>query len=201
MGEDFARAFVSFFVIIDPIGNLVVFHLMTSHMAVRQQVQVALMAVVAAGLMLVIFALSGLEVLDFLNISESGFRVAAGLLLLIPAYRMVSQGAFFEPPAEAAPAAVDIALVPFATPLMAGPGALASAASLSDQLGAVEAIAGVWSVLAISFVAFVASHRLFGLFGPSAFRLLTRLVGILLVAIAVDFIIGGLQESFPGLTQ
>ncbi len=201
MGDDFARAFVSFFVMIDPVGNLVVFHLMTSRMSSRQQVQVALLAAATAGLMLVLFALVGLEVLDFLNISEPGFRIAAGLLLLIPAYRMVSQGAFYEPAAEAAPAPPDIALVPFATPLMAGPGALAAAASLSDQLGEAETIAGFSSVLAISFVAYVASHRLFGLFGASAFRLMTRLVGILLVAIAVDFIVGGLQESFPGLTN
>jgi multiple antibiotic resistance protein len=199
MGDDFARAFVSFFVIIDPVGNLVVFHLMTSHMALRQQVQVAAVAVLAAGTMLVLFAVAGLDVLDFLNISEPGFRVAAGLLLLIPAYRMVSQGAFYEAPAEAAPEPIDVALVPFATPLMAGPGALAAAASLSDELGQAETLAGVWCVLAISFGAFVASHRLFAVFGASAFRLMTRLVGILLVAISVDFIIGGFQESFPGL--
>ncbi|MEO6197549.1 MAG: MarC family protein, partial [Dehalococcoidia bacterium] len=66
MPDDFARAFITFFVIIDPVGNLVVFHLMTSHMVLRQQAQVAAMAVVAAGLMLMLFALAGLDVLNFL---------------------------------------------------------------------------------------------------------------------------------------
>jgi multiple antibiotic resistance protein len=199
MGEDFARAFITFFVIIDPVGNLVVFHLMTSRMHVRQQVQVAALAAAAAGLMLMLFALGGLDVLEFLDISEPAFRIAAGLLLLIPAYRMVTQGAFYEPPAEAAPGPMDVALVPFATPLMAGPGALAAAASLSEQLGEGATLAGIWAVLAISFVAYVASHWLFRLLGASVFRLMTRLVGILLVAISVDFVIEGLQESFPGL--
>ncbi|MEO7667189.1 MAG: MarC family protein, partial [Dehalococcoidia bacterium] len=139
--------------------------------------------------------------LNFLNISEPAFRVAAGLLLLIPAYRLVTQGTFYEPAAEATPAPVDIALVPFATPLMAGPGALAAAASLSDQLGEGTALAGIWSVLAISFAAYVGSHWLFRMLGASVFRLMTRLVGILLVAISVDFVIEGLQESFPGLVN
>ena len=199
MGDDLARAFVSFFVIIDPVGNLVVFHLMTARMASRQQLEVAAIAVLAAGLLLVVFALAGEEVLDFLNISPEAFRVAAGLLLLIPAYRMVSQGYFFEPAAEASPAPIDIALVPFATPLMAGPGSLAAATSFADELGTVETIAGIWLVLAISFVTYVTSHRIFDLLGATTFRLLTRLVGILLVAISVDFIITGLQASFPGL--
>lgn len=201
MPDDFARAFITFFVIIDPVGNLVVFHLVTSHMVLRQQAQVAAMAVVAAGLMLMLFALAGLDVLNFLNISEPAFRVAAGLLLLIPAYRLVTQGTFYEPAAEATPAPVDIALVPFATPLMAGPGALAAAASLSDQLGEGTTLAGIWSVLAISFAAYVGSHWLFRMLGASVFRLMTRLVGILLVAISVDFVIEGLQESFPGLVN
>jgi multiple antibiotic resistance protein len=144
---------------------------------------------------------AGSEVLEFLDISEPGFRVAAGLLLLIPAYRMVSQGRFYEPAAEAEPQPLDIALVPFATPLMAGPGSLAAATSFTDRVGTAETIIGVWLVLAISFVAFVSAHRLFELLGASSLRLLTRLVGILLVAISVDFIIAGLQESFPALVE
>lgn len=199
MGDDLARAFVSFFVIIDPVGNLVVFHLMTSRMAFRQQAEVAALAAVAAGVMLVIFALAGEDVLDFLNISPEAFRVAAGLMLLIPAYRMVSQGQFYESAAEASPAPIDIALVPFATPLMAGPGSLAAATSFADDLGAAETIGGIVLVLCVSFAAYVSSHSLFNLLGASTFRLLTRIVGMLLVAISIDFIISGLQASFPGL--
>ena len=84
---------------------------------------------------------------------------------------------------------------------MAGPGALAAAASLSDLLGEGATLAGIWSVLAISFAAYVGSHWLFRMLGASVFRLMTRLVGILLVAISVDFVIEGLQESFPGLVN
>lgn len=201
MGEDLTRTFVAFFVIIDPVGNLVVFNLMTGSMSSRQRLEVAAIAVLAAGTMLVAFAVGGQEVLEFLNISDAAFRIAAGALLLIPAYRMVTQGRFFEPAVEANPKPVDVALVPMATPLMAGPGALAAATSLSQSVGRSETIAAVVLVLLVSFVAFVSAERVFGLLGESNMRLLTRLVGIILVAIAVQFVIEGLQASLPGLAE
>ena len=203
MGEDLARTFVAFFVIVDPVGNLVVFNVLTSKMALRQRVQVAAIAVLAAAAMLIAFALGGHDVLDFLDISDPAFQVAAGALLLIPAYRMVTQGHFLPPAPEDAPETepADIALVPLATPLMAGPGALASATSLSQSSGRGETIAAIVLVLCISFAAYVSAERVFRLLGASTLRLVTRIVGIILVAIAIQFIIEGLQDSFPGLTE
>ena len=200
MGEDLTRTFVAFFVIIDPVGNLVVFNLLSGGMSSRQRLEVAAIAVLAAGTMLVAFALGGQEVLDFLDISDAAFRIAAGGLLLIPAYRMVTQGRFFELAVEEDPKPVNVALVPLATPLMAGPGALA-AASLSQSVGRGETIAAIFLVLLVSFGAFVAAERVFGLLGESTLRLLTRLVGIILVAIAVQFVIDGMQVSFPGIAE
>ncbi len=201
MGEDLTRTFVAFFVIIDPVGNLVVFNVLSGSMSPRQRLEVAAIAVLAAGTMLVAFAVGGQQVLDFLNISDAAFRIAAGALLLIPAYRMVTQGRFLEPAVEDDPKPVDVALVPLATPLMAGPGALAAATSLSQSVGREETIAAIVLVLLVSFVSFVAAERVFGLLGESTMRLLTRLVGIILVAIAVQFVIEGLQASFPGLVE
>ncbi|MCH7616716.1 MAG: MarC family protein [Chloroflexi bacterium] len=201
MGEDLTRTFVAFFVIIDPVGNLVVFNVLSGSMSSRQRLEVAAIAVLAAGTMLVAFAVGGQEVLEFLNISDAAFRIAAGALLLIPAYRMVTQGRFLETAAEENPKPVDVALVPLATPLMAGPGALAAATSLSQSVGHEETITAIVLVLLVSFVAFIAAERVFGLLGESTMRLLTRLVGIILVAIAVQFVIEGLQVSFPGLAE
>jgi multiple antibiotic resistance protein len=203
MGEDLARTFVAFFVIVDPIGNLVVFNLMTGKMTLAQRVQVATIAVGAAGTMLVAFALGGHEILEFLDISDPAFQVSAGALLLIPAYRMVTSGYFLPPTSESGERhePVDVALVPLATPLMAGPGALASATSLSQSVGRGETIGAILLVLSVSFMGFVSAERVFGLLGSSTLRLLTRLVGIILVAIAVQFVIEGLQESFPGIVE
>ena len=201
MVEDLTRTFVAFFVIIDPVGNLVVFNVLSGSMSSRQRLEVAAIAVLAAGTMLAAFAVGGQEVLEFLNISDAAFRIAAGALLLIPAYRMVTQGRFLETAAEENPKPVDVALVPLATPLMAGPGALAAATSLSQSVGHEETITAIVLVLLVSFVAFIAAERVFGLLGESTMRLLTRLVGIILVAIAVQFVIEGLQVSFPGLAE
>ena len=196
--DDIARAFVSFFVIVDPVGNVVVFHLLTSRLSAASRWQVAAISVTAAGGMLIAFSLGGAEVLDFLDISQGAFRTAAGILLLIPAYRLVSQGAYMAVAETETPRPVDIALVPLATPLMAGPGALAAATSFSERIGRGDTIAGIVLVVAVSFLTFVAAERIFGFLGESALRLLTRLVGMLLVAIAIEFIIEGLQASFPG---
>jgi multiple antibiotic resistance protein len=186
-----AQAIVSFFAIIDPVGNILVFHLFTQHFDSRQKLIAASIAVVAAFVMLAAFSLGGQEVLAFLGISPQSFRVAAGLLLLPPAYRLVTEG---EPlPAdnvhEAEP--LDFALVPLATPLIAGPGALAATTSFSEGVGVETTLAAIAVVLAATFAAFLAAEWLFRVAGATVLRLLSRIVGIVLVAIAVDFILEG----------
>lgn len=200
MGDDLPRAFVSFFAIIDPIGNILVFYLLTRHLDPRQQLQAAVVAVVAAAAMLVIFSVSGQEVLDFLGITGDSFKVAAGLLLLLPAYYLVARGQPIEVMEEEAMEPVEVALVPLATPLLAGPGAIATAISFSKTIGPETTILAMMLVLALSLLLFIAAGWLFLRLGASALRLLSRLVGILLFAIAVDLVLDGLAAIFPGLT-
>lgn len=196
MGEDLARVFVAFFAIIDPVGNVVVFHLLTQRMDLRAKLQVATAAVLAAGVMLVVFALVGTEVLDFLGISPDSFKVAAGLLLLPPAFSLVMRGQSMEAEQQGRFKPVELALVPLATPLLAGPGALAAAISFSDQFGAGTTVLGLALVLVIAFSAFAAAAQLFGLLGEAVIRVLSRIVGILLFAIAIDFILEGTRTFF-----
>jgi multiple antibiotic resistance protein len=192
MWGDLARALVSFFAIIDPLGNVLVFHLLTQGMGARQKATVATAAVAAAFVLVVIFSLSGVEVLDFLGISPSSFQVAAGVLLVFPAYRMVERGEGIEVQGgKGEEAMLGIALVPLATPLLVGPGALAATVSFSQSMGPEVPVIGAGAVLAASWAAFMGSDLVFRLLGEAALRLLTRLVGILLMAIAVDFILEG----------
>jgi len=196
MGEDLARAFVSFFAIIDPIGNVAVFYLLTRPLAGPRRVQAAAIAVGTAFAMLLLFSLAGREVLDFLSISQDSFKVAAGVLLLPTAYRLVERGQPLDVTGEEGLDAVQLALVPMATPLIAGPGALATAISLAGTLGRGPTILGMGLVLALSFAAFVGAAWVFPLLGQALLRLLSRLVGILLFAIASDFILDGLSAIF-----
>ena len=196
MADDLGRSFVSFFAIIDPIGNVIVFYLLTQQLPPPKRLLVAIVSVLCAAAMLVVFALAGQQVLDLLSISEDSFKVAAGLLLLFPAYRLVEHGQ----PMEGAQAddidPIQVALVPLATPLMAGPGALATAISFSETLGRGETLGGLGLVLAISLVTFALADRVLQWLGPSVMRLLARLVGIVLFAIAVDLVLEGLNSYF-----
>lgn len=188
--DDLLRALVAFFAIIDPIGNLLVFHLFMQTASGRDRAVAALIAVGAAFAMLVVFALAGTQVLEFLGISADSFRIAAGLLLLPPAFRLVMEGQ----PTEADESSLrptDLALVPLATPLIAGPGALAASISFAESVGVGVTVAAFSAVLGFSFVAFIASGTVFHVLGAQVLRLLARIVGILLFAIAVDFVIDG----------
>ncbi len=193
MDGDFARALVSFFAIVDPIGNVLVFHLFTARLPRPLQLRAATVATAAAFLLLVVFALTGEEVLDFMGISAQSFQVAAGALLVLPAYRMVERGQSLEV-ADADGARVDVfqvALVPLAVPLLSGPGALATAVSLAQGIGAAKTVAAAAVVFALAWGLFAWAEAIFWLLGESALRVLTRLVGVLLMAIAVDLILEG----------
>ncbi len=192
--EDLARALVAFFAIIDPVGNVLVFHLYTAAFSVSRRVQTAAIAVFAAFVMLLAFALGGTGVLDFLGISTDSFKVAAGLLLLLPAYRLVSEGQPVPVGTADGLEPGDIGLVPLATPLLAGPGALAATISFADDPGIPQTIAAFSIVLAASFAAFVSANWLFSRTGPSLLRLLSRIVGILLFAIAVNLVLDGVRH-------
>lgn len=190
------QAFVSLFIIIDPIGNILVFHLYSSHFETRERLIAATIAVLAAFIMLAAFSFGGQEALDFLGISNASFSVAAGLLLMPPAYRLVTEGEPAPSDASHSLSPLDFALVPLATPLIAGPGALAATASFALSEGKMETIVAVALVLAITFAAFALAGTLFRLLGEPFLRLSSRIVGLLLFAIAVDFVVDGLKVVF-----
>jgi multiple antibiotic resistance protein len=190
------QALVSFFAIIDPIGNILVFHLYTLSFTTSQRLTAAIIAVVASFIMLLAFSLGGQEALEFLGISQGSFSVAAGLLLIPPAYRLVMEGEPAPSSARTFGRPLDFALVPLATPLIAGPGALAATTSFAVEVGSLNTIAAFSIVLAITFLAFALAGTLFRLTGEAFLRLLSRIVGIVLFAIAVDFILDGLTQTF-----
>jgi multiple antibiotic resistance protein len=113
---------------------------------------------------------------------------------VIPAYRLVSEGQPASEKEQTPASPLDFALVPLATPLIAGPGALAATASFAQSLGQPETIAAVSIVLAITFGALMLAEPLARLLGAPLLRLMARVVGILLFAIAVDFVMDGIRD-------
>ncbi len=189
--EDFVRALVALFVIIDPLGNLVVFHVLTERFTRRERAQTIAVAMVASAVMLVAFSAGGTGALALLGISDASFRVAAGLLLLPTVYNLVVQGELPHTHDGAVLDPLQMGLVPLAVPLLAGPGALAAVVTYSTSLGRVTTIAATLCVLLLCTAGFAMSSWLFSLAGGAAMRLAARLIGLVVFAIATEFVLSG----------
>jgi multiple antibiotic resistance protein len=193
--DDALRIFVAMFIILDPVGNLFLFHLLTFGVRQRRRMAVALAAVTVAAVLLALFSFGGPAALSYLGISTPAFTVAAGLLLLMPAYQLVVHGQLLELPAGGPDAGFQVAFVPLAMPLIAGPGALAATASFSESYGRYLTLGVVAAVLAMTWVGFALSALAFRVLGEAVLRLLARTVGILLFSLAVEFVLRGVTAA------
>jgi len=196
----YISAFVALFVIIDPIGLAPLFAALTQGDTARTRHVIAIRACLIAFGLLTVFGLAGESVLHFLGISMPAFRMAGGVLLFLTALDMLferrkerRQGQADEPHTD------DPSVFPLATPLIAGPGALATMILLTGQDGAdalhIIAIHAVMAaVLLCVFVLFLLAAPLERLLGPTGINVVTRLLGMLLAALAIQFVIDGFHD-------
>ncbi|MBD2459561.1 NAAT family transporter [Oscillatoria sp. FACHB-1407] len=193
-----ARAFLTLLVVIDPVGLVPIFITLAGKYTSAQQERIARQAVLIAGSILLIFALIGNWLLRYLGISIEAFQVAGGLLLLKIAVDMVFAHRERETAEEEQEAQLreDISTFPLAIPLIAGPGTLASLLILTSEadghgssLVAIMAIVVV--VLAIAYLLFRLSKRLAFAFGKTGINVITRVLGVLLAALAVQYVVNG----------
>ncbi|HQF31692.1 MAG TPA: MarC family protein [Hyphomicrobiales bacterium] len=205
--ELFAQALVTLFVTIDPIGMAPVFLAVTRGMTSEQRRQTAIRAVIVAGAVLVVFAVVGQRLLDFFGITMPAFRIAGGLLLFAIAFEMVFERRERRK-AESVERALThedvghLAVFPLAIPLIAGPGAISAtillAARAPDAL-VVGEIALVAAVLVAScLVVFLAAGRIERLLGDTGRIVLTRLLGVILAALAVQYVADGILAFARG---
>lgn len=207
----YATALVAFLVIVDPLGLVPIFIALTRGAGQSVRQRMAMKAVVIAAGVLLAFALLGEELLTAIGIGIPAFRIAGGLLLFLVALEMVFERRTQrrETTAEhvaderhAVPHHVtDISVFPMAIPLLAGPGAIttvilqmgAHEGSWSDQLSVLAALLTTFLVVGIAL--FLAS-RLERYLGPTLISVFSRLLGLLLAALAVQFIIDGIKRAF-----
>jgi multiple antibiotic resistance protein len=193
-------AFVTLFVIIDPIGLAPLFVALTQGMEARARRKVAVRACLVALGLLTLFGVAGEAVLAFLGISMPAFRIAGGVLLLLTALDMLFERRTQRRQGQAdAEHPDDPSVFPLAIPLIAGPGAIASTILLTGREGAdvaqVMAIHGVMAlVIAVVFALFLLAAPLERLLGPVGINVVTRLLGMLLAALSVQFVIDGLRD-------
>lgn len=198
MLDSFITAFVTMFVLIDPIGVTPMFAALTAGIDRKKRLTIGLRAVLVAAALLLVFGLGGDALLGSLGISLSAFRVAGGLMLFLVAVEMLFQRRTERREAEADRAANlddDPSVFPLGMPLIAGPGALAAIMLLTSQSSGAEEVlvfVATGAVLTLSFVAFTLTAPIERLLGQTGIRVLTRVFGMLLGALAVQFIFDGL---------
>ncbi len=192
----FSETFVTLFVIMDPIGTAPIFVALTAGRTARARRAAAVQAAVTAGGLVLAFSLFGRLVLAYLNVSVQSLAIAGGLLLLLLALQM-----FRGEELSAAPTA-NVAVVPLATPLLAGPGAIAAIMVLSDRHGDIAGrlgvIAGVAAVSLAVAVGLLLAARIGRLLRPGAVILLTQVLALLLAAIAVELVVDAVRTLATG---
>ncbi len=186
----FAEAFVTILVVIDPIGNVPAFLALTSDRPRSDLRRAALQATLVATAVIYAFAIFGQAILRGLGISVSSLQVAGGLVLLLAALELL------HPPATGArPEGRNVALVPLGTPLLAGPGAVAATMVYVQRAhGAAEELAVFAALLVVMVTVYLALRFavvLGRVLGDNLIELLSRIVGLLLAAIAVQMVATG----------
>jgi multiple antibiotic resistance protein len=192
------QAFLTLFVVIDPIGLAPIFITLVGQHSPQQQARIAYQAVSVAGAILVAFALGGSFLLRYLDISLEAFQIAGGILLFKIALDMVFAHNERETKEEEQEAQLreDVSIFPLAIPLIAGPGTLASIVISANhaevyQFGLVVILIIAEIVLAISYTVFRLSRYLSHALGKTGINVVTRVLGVLLSALAVQYIANG----------
>lgn len=190
-------AFVTMFVVIDPLGMAPLFVALTQGMSPQRRRAIAVRSCLTGFLLLLAFAAFGEKLLGFIGISMPAFRVAGGILLFITALDMLFERRTKRREDTSEEHGDDPSIFPLAIPLIAGPGAIASVILLTGQqpglagLGIVAAI--TLAVLLVVFALFLASGLLERALGKTGINVVTRLLGMLLAALSVQFVLDGLR--------
>ncbi|WP_228242325.1 MarC family protein [Porphyrobacter sp. GA68] len=209
MMELFFSAFITMFVVIDPPGCAPIYAGLTKEANAQQARAMAIRATLIAGAILIGFALVGEDLLRALHIDLDSFRIAGGLMLFLIALDMVFEKRTQrrEERAEKVLAenlntseVEDVSVFPMAMPMLAGPGAIASIMLLTSAANGPEqslvVMAALLAVLVLTMFALIAAGPLMRLFGARVEAVITRLLGVLLAALAAQYVIDGLRGSF-----
>lgn len=196
-------SFIALFIIVDPIVNVPIFVSILENFEAKNRKSMVQKAVVIAATVLIIFTLLGNYIFKFLGIEMYSFRIAGGILLFIISLEMLfgrrtkTESSVEEE--DEAKIREDVTVTPMAVPLLTGPGAITtgivlfnSAKTLANEI---ILIADILLVFLISYVILARSDYLFKILGRTGTRVVVRIMGLLLSAIAVQFVMTGIEEA------
>ncbi|MBM3133014.1 MAG: MarC family protein [Chloroflexi bacterium] len=200
--KDFVTVLVPLVIIMDPVGVLPFFLVFTQNNTHRERLKMAAIACVAACIILIFFGITGDAVFDFFDISLPAFQIAGGFIFFMYSLQMLHliPGGIKSTTEEQEEGITkeNIALVPLATPLLAGPGAITSVLvwqkRTDDSLSTPLLVAAIVLACIISYLILRFAERIQRALGVGGIRVIARLMGLLLAVIAVEFIVSGVQE-------
>lgn len=205
MAADFLVVFIPMFIIIDPFGVLPIFLVLTKDMDAKARLKTLKYSVGFALLLLAAFLLTGKAILDYLSVSIDALRVAGGLLLLLIGVSMLYEGDMPRSrrkgaeEAEEAQMPEDVAFVPLGTPMLAGPGAISVVIILTGTADIPMVLASLVAVMAICALMLLKADIVFRVIGKAGTRALTRVMGLLGSAYAVQMILDGITGYVASL--
>lgn len=203
----FVAVLVSIFAIVNPVGTIPTFVALTAGYTAREKRHVITKAVLVGAGVLVLFGLAGERIFDVFSITIPAFRIAGGILIFKVAFDMLHgerpRSDSNEQEITDALERENVGITPLGVPLLTGPGAITTVMILVATHGAPADRLLIYVAVAIVFVAaFVllfAGERLFGFMGRSGLMVFTRIMGLILAALAVQFVVTGLTQALPGL--
>jgi multiple antibiotic resistance protein len=203
----YIKIFTTLLAIVNPLGVIPIFVSLTEGMGEGERRHIARTTSVAVAVVLVVATLVGKPLLNFFGVSVASFRVGGGILLMLMSIAMMqarhTPSRQTPEEAEEAEEKESIAVVPIAMPLLAGPGAISTVIIYADQSFEpvhVGLIIGSSLIVALlTWLALKAAIPVSRMLSKTGINIATRLMGLLLAAIAVEFIAGGLSQLLPGL--
>lgn len=195
------------FFVVDPLGVVPVFMAMTRHDSPGKRRDMAMRASLTAFFILTTFALAGTLIFRVFGVTLGAFKVAGGILLLLTSIEMLraqQQRTRMTPEEEQEGVEKeDVAIFPLAIPLLAGPGSIATVTALMGKAGrilfAVPVVLSIAITCAASYAMLIAAERIQRLMGVTGLSVMNRVIGLIIGAIAVQFMFDGLKDTFPGL--
>lgn len=207
MWQPLLIAFTTLFSIVDPVASIPTFLAMTHGYGPQRRRQIARKAVLIATIVLVLCALGGHAIFSFFGITMPAFRLAGGLLLFVVSFEMLhgqSSGVRqTQEEQKESETKNELAVFPLAIPLLAGPGAIASVFILMDRAGdwagQLSVFGGIFLTMGTALFTLSFAPQVIPYLGQIGINVMTRVMGLLLAAISMQFVIDAFREAFPRL--
>jgi len=191
----FVASFVALFVVVEPFGVVPMFAALTHDRSRVERTRIAVRASLVGALILLAFAIVGRSLLGALGVRLDAFQVAGSVVLLLGALEMIRGKAGCRcSAAEADPTRNDIAIVPLAIPMLAGPGAMTATMSLVARQPLPAVLAAIVAVFVVTFVVLRGTTVVRRLIGPATLAVVLRVLGLLLAALSIQSIVSGVQS-------